>query len=117
MKTLKKFEFKTASASSKYPWDAILDGKINVITKGEDYEVETDAMPPKIKTAARRRYKTVKVAIMTDDDGKKTDTIAVQATDMTPDQRIAEDAKRAEEKAKRKADGEAEEQVGDETPA
>lgn len=96
------------SGTSKYPWDQIFDGNANVITKGEDYNVETDAMPPKIKTAARRRYKMVEVFTKDPDGNKLEDQLIVIATDMTPEQRQAEDVKRAEEKAKRAAKGEAE---------
>lgn len=104
-----KFQFKTVTAASKYPWDDILNGDINLLTKGEDYEVETDAMGPKIKTAARRRYKTVKISRRDNDGNMLEDQIIVQATTMTPEQVEAEDAKRAEEKAKRAEKGESEE--------
>lgn len=94
--------------ASKYAWDAILNGDPQIITKGEDYHAETDAMPPKIKLAARRRYKMVEVFQKDPDGNKLTDQLIVIATDMTPEQRQAEDVKRAEEKAKRAAKGEAE---------
>jgi len=96
----KTFEFKSGGSGSKYPWDTILSGELVMITKGEDYDVETDAMPPKIKTAARRRYKTVKVSSRDWEGNKLVDSLIVQASDMTPEQRQAEDTKRAEEKIK-----------------
>lgn len=99
----KKFEFKSAKSSSKYQWDAILDGNQNVICKGEDYELDTDSMPPKIKTAARRRYKTVKISTRDHNGNKLTEMLVVQAFDMDTDQRAAEDIKRAEEKEARAA--------------
>lgn len=97
----KKFEFKLAKSTSKYPWDEILNGNKNVICRGEDYELETDAMPPKIKTAARRRYKTVKISTRDHNGNKLTEMLIVQAFDMDADQIAAEELKRAEEKLKR----------------
>ena len=116
MKTLKqagidakKFEFKPAtSAQSKYKWDEIFNGEKNVLCKGDDYTVETDAMAPKIKTAARRRYKKVSISARDHDGNKLTDMLIVQARDMTPEEVVIEDAKRTEEKAKRQDAGEAE---------
>lgn len=105
------------SGTSKYPWDTIFDGNPNVITKGEDYTVETDAMGPKIKTAARRRYKTVEIFTKDPDGNKLTDQLIVIASDMTPEQRQAEDVKRAEEKAKRQAAGQEEPTAEEEAAA
>ncbi len=99
---------KGGGAGSKYPWDAIFDGNPNVLTKGEDYTVATEAMGPKIKTAARRRYKTVEVFTKDPDGNKLEDQLIVIARDMTAEERQAEDVKRAEEKAKRAAAGESE---------
>lgn len=112
----KKFEFKSAkSASSKYPWDTWLNGEINVLFKGEDFELETDAMPPKIKTAARRRYKTVKISTRDHNGNKLTDCLVIQAFDMTDEERQTEDIKRAEEKDRRTAEREAEKAAATET--
>lgn len=115
MKTLKqvgidakKFTFKAVSQASKYPWDAIFDGEIKVLCKGDDYTVETDAMIPKIKTAARRRYKVASVSTRGPDGAKLTDMIVVQARDMDENEHAVEDAKRAEEKTRRAEAGETE---------
>jgi hypothetical protein len=112
MKALKKFEFKETRQASKYPWDKLLDGGIYQMTQAEDFPDvgNIDHMPPKIKHAARRRYKTVKVQI-----DRENMTVVVQAFDMTTEQRAAEDAKRAEEKAKRKSvDSDADDTATDE---
>ena len=95
----KTFEFKSGGRqSSKYPWDAILSGELVQITKGEDYSVETDAMVPKIKSAARRRYKTVKISTRDHEGVKLVDSLIVQAFDMTADERAKEDQRRAQDK-------------------
>ncbi len=113
----KAFEFKKATTTSKYAWDSYFDGNVNMLTKTKvdeagavteagDYTVETDAMLPKIKTAARRRYKVVQTSRF-DHEGKRLeDAIILQARDMNDDEKAAEDLKRAEEKA-----------AGDEAPA
>ena len=103
----KKFEFKSRSVS-KYPWDDILNGTKNVICQGEDYDLPTENMPPKIKTAARRRYKTVKISNRSHTGERLDNMLIVQAFDMDADQRAAEDIKRAEEKAARAAAKDAE---------
>lgn len=101
---------KGGGAGSKYKWDEIFNGEANLITKGDDYTVDTLAMPPKIKTAARRRYKVAEVFSKDPDGNKLTDALIVIARDMTADERQAEDVKRAEEKAKRaEANGDGEE--------
>ncbi len=117
--TLKKgqaFEFKNRGGfASKYSWDdwfksdpktgkgqllQLVKGSDEQVTKKEaDYSVETDAMPAKIKTAARKRYKVVRVSTRDADGAKLTDGIIIQARDMTAEERTAEDLKRAEEKA------------------
>lgn len=93
---------------SKYPWDAWLDGQLQMIEKDEgdtkkDFDVETDAMPAKLKTAARRRYKVVQIS-RKDADGKKLENaLIIRARDMDADERAAEDITRAEEKEANKA--------------
>ena len=120
LKAGKQINFSKATgggAASKYAWDewfnapdgaegwsgllmlekdaTSADGKHSK----RDYDVNTDAMPPKIKTAARRRYKVVQVSRV-DADGKKLgDALIIRARDMTAEERVAEDIKRAEEKA------------------
>jgi hypothetical protein len=118
-KSHKEFTFKSAAAASKYPWDEWFSGKLlllersdvdkdgNLTPSGEkrDFEVERDAMPAKIKTAARRRYKVVQIS-KRDHEGKplEHDGLIIKARDMMADERQAEDVLRAEEKAARKAD-------------
>lgn len=107
-KVLKKFEFKAAASRAKYPWDTWFDGRIHGLTQAEDFPDIGDInhMVPKIRTAAKNRYKTVKVQI--DKTDETSPMVVLQATDMTTEERAAEDARRAEEKAKRKAAGQAE---------
>jgi len=109
----KTFEFKKASGGGepKYPWDAMFTGDLVLIEKGTDYTVETDDMPPKIKTAARKRYKIVSISKIDHDGNKLVDSLIVQARPMTDEERVVEDAKRAQEKiakAERKAADDAE---------
>jgi hypothetical protein len=77
-------------------------GTVVEVTEKRDYEVPRDAMPPKIKTAARRRYKVVDVYKR---DHTNTTLpnggLLIQARDMTAEEKVAEDILRAEEKAKR----------------
>lgn len=104
---------------SKYPWDEWFDGTLLLLERSfgdqddagnitnvhdkKDYEVGTNAMVPKMKTAARKRYKVVQVSRL-DQDGKRlVDSLIIRARDMTADERDAEDILRAEEKAEKKA--------------
>lgn len=109
----KEFTFKSAAPQSKFDWDAWFSGKLVMIersvfghdgkvTEKRDYEAGTDEMPAKLKAAARRKYKVLQIS-RRDADGKKLeDAIILKARDMTPDERQAEDLRRAEEKAARK---------------
>lgn len=128
----KEFTFAPAGGggqASKYPWDEwfatddqgqgkllLLEqsegtkdekGTVTGVTSKKDYEVDTNAMPAKLKTAARRRYKVVQVSRRDADGNKLVDSIIIRARDMDDDERTAEDLLRAEEKAeadaKRKA--------------
>lgn len=106
-----------AAVASRYDWDGILNGRLNLIersdvnTDGElvaggqkrDFEVERDAMPGKIKKAARGRYKEVDI-YKRDHTGAKleNDGLLVQARDMTDAERAGEDLLRAEEREEAK---------------
>ncbi len=120
----REFSFKSAvggaATASKYPWDDWFNGDLLLIERdvleptGEqdaegnpvlrvkqkrDFDVEVNAIPGKIKTAARKRYKVVQVSRL-DADGKKlADSLIIRARDMTADERDAEDLLRAEEKS------------------
>lgn len=121
----REFHFAPAKAfggEAKYPWDEWFNGDLLLLERSEgpendkgtvlegqetvkrDYNVPRDAMPPKIKTAARRRYKVVQISRV-DADGKKLPNggLIIRARDMTADERVAEDVLRAEEKAATKA--------------
>ena len=115
----REFQFKSASAGAggKYPWDEWFDGTLLLLERSDvdenddltpggtkrDYEVDTNAMPPKIKTAARRRYKVVQISRRDADGNQLGEAVIIRARDMTADERVAEDILRAEEKAERKA--------------
>ena len=108
-----------ATGETKYPWDEWFSGKLLLIERSEgaendkgtievpttvrDYGVPRDAMGPKIKTAARRRYKVVDV-YRRDHNGAKLENegLLIQARDMTDEERVTEDILRAEEKEKAK---------------
>lgn len=124
----KTFDFGKKASVSVYPWDAWLNGDLLLLErsdvtwvpetpgdtsdKGEwvqdpsgtvrDFTVERDAMPGKLKFAGRRRYKIVQIS-KRDADGRKlaNEGLIIQARDMTPDEIVAEDELRAEEKAGR----------------
>ena len=119
----KEFTFApTGGGVSKYPWEQWFNGDLLLLEQdavneaGEtvhkrDYEVATDAMPPKIKTAARRRYKVVQISRKDADGHKLGEAIIIKARDMTPEERTTEDLLRAEEKEAAKARREAEQSV------
>lgn len=116
-----EFTFKTAKGggASKYPWDEWLNGDLLLlerssgteddkgtvvnITDKRDFEVQRDAMPAKLKTAGRRRYKVVQIS-KRDADGKplENDGLIIQARDMDATERQAEDLLRAEEREEAK---------------
>ena len=106
---------KGGGQSSKYPWDEWFKGDllmlerssgtegekgtIETVTDKRDYEVPNEAMPPKIKTAARRRYKVCQISRVDADGNRLVDALIIQARDMTAEERVEEDILRAEEKA------------------
>lgn len=117
----KEFEFRPSRVggfAAKYPWDEWFNGDLLLLERSEgpandkgtvehpttarDYGVPQNAMPPKIHTAARRRYKVVQISRV-DADGVRLANhgLIIKARDMTPDERSAEDLLRAEEKAER----------------
>lgn len=73
MKTLKKFEFKTAQDRAIYEWDKLLDGKIYVLTKGEDFQSAVGTMVTMSRTRAQERGLKLNINV----DG---DTVTLQAT-------------------------------------
>lgn len=112
LKKGQEFTFKKGGATpSKYDWDGWFNGELLLIERSDvdadgnvtgvkrDFEVETDAMPAKLKTAARRRYKIVQISRV-DADGNPlpNDGLIIKARDMTPEERQTEDELRAEEK-------------------
>lgn len=121
----KEFQFKSASgAASKYAWDEWFNGDLLMLERSvydgggalkekKDYDVETDAMAPKIKTAARRRYKVVQISRLDADGNKLKDALIIKARPMMEDEKQAEDLKRAEEKAARAEAGESDPTPGE----
>lgn len=113
----KEFTFKSAGSAgtpAKYPWDAWFNGDLLLLEKDtvdaegktthkKDYDVPTNSMPGKIKSAARKRYKIVQISRLDADGNKLGDALIIRARDMTAEERQAEDVLRAEEKAERKA--------------
>lgn len=116
----KEFQFNASlgRTETKYAWDEWFNGHLLLLERSSgsendkgtivdvsekrDYEVPTDAMPPKIKTAARRRYKVVQVSRVDADGTKLKDALIIKARDMNADERQDEDILRAEEKAELK---------------
>lgn len=105
----------------KYPWDDWFNNQPWIIERSDgpesevgsviegretvrrDYNVPIEGMPPKLKTAARRRYKVFTVLQRTDPahkDGRKLPNggYCIQTRDMTVAERKEEDALREEEK-------------------
>lgn len=121
----KEFVFKAAGGqASRYPWNEWFNGDLLLlerstveptgqldekgkpkvrVTHKRDYDVETDAMPGKLKGAARRAYKVIQISRRDADGNKLGESLIIRARDMTADERVAEDLKRAEEKAAREA--------------
>ncbi len=119
-KILKKFEFKSARETS-HNWPELFDGKIRELQGGEeakdgttpegvDFTCKLGTFAQMTRNQARRHYKNIKVSV-----DEEANTITLQATDMTAEQKTAEDARRAEAKAKRAAKKAAGEDEGDET--
>lgn len=117
--------------ASKYPWDEWFSGTllliersvgkendkgaIEDITEKKDFEVSVDAMVPKLKTAARRRYKVVQISRRDADGNRLVESLILRARDMTTEERQAEDILRAEEKAARKEKAESNGDDADDT--
>ncbi len=97
-----EFPFKaTKGPQSKYPWDKWLDGNLNQISAGEDFELERDQMVGKLRGAARRRFKVVSISKLDQDDKPLENALVIQARDMTPEEKESERARRAGRKAKK----------------
>ena len=113
----KEFTFAPAGGGggvSKYPWDEWFKGDLLLIERDEvnddgttkhkkDFDVETNAMPAKIKTASRKRYKVTQISRRDADGNKLGDALIIRSRDMTAEERVAEDTLRAEEKEARAA--------------
>lgn len=120
----KEFSFKTTKSGgeSKYDWDGWLNGDLLLLEQSEgdkddkgtvinitvkkDYEVDTNAMPPKLKVAARKRYKVVQISRLDADGHKLKNALIIKARDMDANERDAEDVQREIDKenlAQRKA--------------
>lgn len=117
IKLKKGEEFKFGGATgqpSKYPWDEWFTGELlllersdvdkdgNVTGEKRDFDCEVDALPGKIKAAARRRYQVVQIS-RRDADGKKLENgLIIRSRPMTDEEKQAEDVRRAEEREARK---------------
>lgn len=101
MKTLKKFEFKASGIKAIYDWDKLLDGSIYQLTKGEDFNCNTQTIRMMSYKQAEKRGMGVRVSV---DDGEdvETPTVVIQSYEMTPEEREAKLAQRAKTSASRK---------------
>ncbi len=116
----KEFHFKeTKGPQSKYPWDEWLSGGLLKLKQSDgekdengvvikivhqkDFEVHPDSMPGKLKSAARRRFKVVKISKVDQDDKPLENSLIIQAREMTPVEVEFERNRRAGRKAKREA--------------
>lgn len=104
---------------SDYKWDEWLNGDlllleqhvgekdekgtVTKIREKRDYAVNTDAMPGKLRSAARRRFRVVEISRKDAMGEKLVDSLIIRSREMTPDEKIAEKKLREEEKAERKA--------------
>lgn len=62
IKTLKKFDFPMLGGQSAYDWDLLLNGSIHQLSKGEAYECKDNTIKTLIRSRAKDRGQTVKVA-------------------------------------------------------
>jgi len=67
MKTLESFDFGRAT-SSKYDWDAILNGEINVMEVGKDFEGKVAALRARVRAVAKKSGLSVKTALTKNGD-------------------------------------------------
>ncbi len=113
----KEFQFRASKSggASHYNWDQWFDGQtwlleqsqgeknnlgtVVKVTEKRDFEGPIAWMPSKVKIAGRKRYKVVQVSRVDAEGEKITDGVIIKARDMTPDERVAEDALRAHERA------------------
>jgi hypothetical protein len=119
----KEFTFAKATgggAVSKYPWEEWFNpdpkhfpnglvyleqsrgkkndkGAVTEVTEKLDFEVETTTMPFKIRQAARKYYKNVQISTLDADGNRLVDSLIIKSSDMSADERQAEDMLRAEE--------------------
>ena len=116
-----KFQFRSGKSEGeqKYAWDEWLNGDLLMIEQsiGEkdekgtvvkvrekrDYDVNTDAMPGKLKSAARRRKRVVEISRVDADGQKLVNALIIRSREMTPDEEAAEMKLREKEKEERKA--------------
>jgi hypothetical protein len=62
MKTLKSFDWKTATPfKSKHNWDAILDGGIHQLEHGVDFQCKAATFATLVRSAAKKRGLGVRV--------------------------------------------------------
>ncbi len=111
---------KRGGSESIYDWNTWLNGELIMLeqstgekgdkgeivgepTEKKDYTVSTNEMIAKTKSAGKRRYKNVQVSRY-DVEGKQLGNgFIMQASDMNNNERIQEDARRQDVKAKFKA--------------
>ena len=134
------FSASKGGMSAKYPWDEWFNGDLLLLERSvekddgqggqvkdadgnivfsekKDYEVAKEMMVPKLKTAARRRYKVVQTSRKDADGNRLVNALIIRARDMDTDERTAEDLLRAEEKDAKKAEAEGNGQPTSTAPA
>lgn len=114
MKTLENFDFGSQVGRSSYDWDSILNGEINVLVAGEDF----DCKPQTVKQRARQVAEKMGLKVRT---GTKDGNIVIQAYEMTDEEKKFAAAKAKNKNKKAKAadtadDVEDEAQEAQETP-
>lgn len=55
MKTLDEFDFGTQTRRSQYDWDEILNGEINVLEAGKDFECKPITIKSRARVVAKER--------------------------------------------------------------
>ena len=90
-------------AGGKYPWDEWFSGDLLLLEKStdgekKDFDVDVGIMATTIKAVARRRYKIVQISRFDADGNKLADSLIIKARDMTAEERVAEDRRRAGQK-------------------
>jgi len=108
MKTLDSFDFGSSVGRSSYDWDTILNGDINVLEAGVDFDCKPGTVKQRARTVAAKMG--LKVRASNDKDGN----IVIQSYEMTDAEKKFEAAKAKSKKTEQADDNDDE---GEESPA